>query len=355
VGRWLLPGSIPIAALLLVACASPLDRGEALYRQGDVPGALEVWRGVEPGDRKYEGVQARLEIVDTEFDRMLRRYEKRAAFFESEGRLAEAVLYYRLAYKLDPERRSLLDRVQALAREKRARADVERQTLEKALADNDLKTATAQAATLEALDPFDPAIQIEIRQVRAASGARTLHHIAEGENAYAAGNRDAARNSFQAVLELDPHNERALGYLSYIRRFEELEARQKIPPPPRSIPKEEIIAEGHYRSAAKAETSGEDFWAITEYEAALSANPRHQGARKALTALRTRLHPQVEELYEIGKRYFQDEDLHNALRAWRRALSIDPTDERMRENVGRAERMLARLEEIQTHDAGSGS
>ena len=74
----------------------------------------------------------------------------------------------------------------------------------------------------------------------------------------------------------------------------------------------------------------------------------HQGARRSLTALRSRLRPEVAGLYQMGKRYFQEEDLHNALRVWRRALSIDPTDQRTRENVERAERMLARLEEIQS-------
>ena len=82
-------------------------------------------------------------------------------------------------------------------------------------------------------------------------------------------------------------------------------------------------------------------------------NPEHEGARAALRTLRTRRAPDVNRLYQLGKRYFQDEDLHNALRAWREALAIDPADERTRENVERAERMLARLEELQTDASGS--
>jgi cytochrome c-type biogenesis protein CcmH/NrfG len=60
------------------------------------------------------------------------------------------------------------------------------------------------------------------------------------------------------------------------------------------------------------------------------------------------LRPRVDELYALGKRYFQEEDLHNALRSWRRVLLIDPDDVRTREHIERAERMLSRLEEIQT-------
>jgi tetratricopeptide (TPR) repeat protein len=338
-----------LALAALLGCASPLERGEALYRQGDVRGALDVWRGVAPDANDYEQVRARHEVVEAEFERLLLRYEKQAEFFEGEGRLAEAALYYRLTYTMDPRREALLERVQTLVRQLDARVREERGALREALDAGNLKGATSHARLLEALDPFDPTIQIEIRQLRATIGSEVLSAINAGEIAYAGGRRDDARESFKRVLELDPRNETALGYLSYIQRFEGLEAQRDLPPPPRSVSREEIVAEGHFRSARQAEKAGDPFGAIAEYEAALSVNAKHAGARKRLTGLRARLHPQVDELYERGKRYFQEEDLHNALRAWRRALSIDPTDERTRENVERAERMLARLEEIQTN------
>lgn len=342
-----------IAALLgcatgLLACATPLERGESLYRQGDVRGALEVWSSVPEDSSDYEAVRSRRDVVAAELDRLLLRYEKQAEFFEGEGRLAEAALYYRLTYTMDPKREALRDRVQLLVRELDTRVREERAGLAAALQAGDLEEAITHARLLEALDPFDPAIQIELRQLRATIGSEVLAAINAGEVAYSGGKRAVARHSFQRVLELDPDNETALGYLSYIRRFEALEAQRDLPPPPRSVSREQIVAEGHFRSARKADEAGDPFRAITEYEAALSVNPGHAGARRELTELRSRLRPQVEELYQLGKRYFQEEDLHNALRVWRRALSIDPTDERTRENVERAERMLARLEEIQT-------
>ena len=339
---------LSLALLSSASCATPLERGEGLYRQGDVRGALELWHSVPQTSPEYTRVRARLEVVESEFERMLLRYEKRAEFFEGDGRLAEAALYYRLAYTMDPDRVALLERVQQLVRRLNARAGEERAGLRAALAEGDLERALEHARLLETLDPFDPTVQLEIRRLRGVLGAETMAAISAGEAAYAAGNRPAAQGHFQRVLELDPSNETALGYLSYIRRFETLDARRGIPPPPSSISREEIIAEGHYRSARQEEQQGEPYKAIPEYEAALSVNPRHQGARRSLTALRSRLRPEVAGLYQMGKRYFQEEDLHNALRVWRRALSIDPTDQRTRENVERAERMLARLEEIQS-------
>ena len=329
-------------------CVSPYERGERYYRQGDLPRALEAWRGASETRRDYARVRERLRVVEAEFDRMLLRYEKRAQFFESEARLAEAILYNRLAHKLDPERTHLLDRVQSLARKLASQEREEYAGMKTALAAGRLRQASRHAARLEQLDPFNAALQIEIRQVHAAVGTEVLGHLEEGKRAYAVGERTKAREAFQSVLRFDSRNETALGYLSYIRRFQAMEARRQIPPSPRSISSDEIRGEGRFRSARQAEETGDAFAAIAEYEAALQANPEHVSARSALSDLRQKLRERIEPLYDEGKRYFQDEDLHNALRVWRRILMIDPTHERARENVERAERILSRLEEIQT-------
>lgn len=347
-------GSVLLAATLALpiggslGCASPYDRGEDLYRQGDLRGAVEVWRAVEPSHRDYERSHARVETIETELARQLRRYEKRAAFFEKEGRLAEAILYFRLVTQLDPSRAALLDHVQQLARIAEQRCAEQRTAMRQALDARELALASRIAGELERLDPFDPAIRIEIRTVQAALAAEVQRHLDEGTHAYAAGERDRARDSFQKVLALDPGNDEVLGYLSYLQRFEEMEQRKELPPPPRTIPREEILSEGHFHSAERALAKNDPFLAITEYEAALRVNPRHTGARAGLAGLRQRMQPQVEPLYREGRTYFQDEDLHNALRVWRRALLIDPGHANLRENVARAEKILSRLEEIQT-------
>jgi len=324
-GYW--PIALGACLGLLLGCAGPLERGERLYRQGDLAGARQAWRAVPPADRAYPEVQKRLEVVEEEFERALLRYEKQAAFFESEKRLAESILYYRLAYKLE-------------AAEKRG--------LAAALRASDLEKASLHATALARLNPFDPGLQTDLRQVRAGIGKQVETHLERGKAAYAAGQRNAARGEFMTVLALDPRNETALGYLSYIHRFEALEANRELPPPPGAVSRKEILAEGHYRSGRQAEVAGEPFWAITEYEAALSVDADHRAARRDLGRLRRRLRPRVDELYALGKRYFQEEDLHNALRSWRRLLLIDPDDVRTREHIERAERMLSRLEEIQT-------
>ncbi len=340
--------------LLSLGCATAYDRGETLYSQGDVAGALAVWRGIPETSREYPRAHARLETLETELASSLARYEKRAQFFEGEGRLAEAVLYYRLALKLDPERPATLERVQKLFRELHSQKDAERKRLASALAAGNLRDANASAEKLSRLDPFDPAIQIEVRQVYAETGAQVLRSLEDGKRAYALGDRAGASAAFSRALELDPQNEAALGYLSYIRRYDQDVAsadrkpRSGGAPPPPTLSSQEILAEGHFRAGQQAEERGDPYAALQEYISALRVDDKHAGARRRLTLLRQELAPRVPALYEQGKHYFQDEDLEKALAVWRDALLIAPDDQRTRENVDRAERILSRLEEIQT-------
>jgi len=344
--RWI--SALALAGLFGSACVGPLERGESLYRQGDVRGAIELWRAVPEDDPAHAQVDERLAIVRSEFEKLLVRYEKRGSFFEKEGRLAEAVLDYRLALELDPERPELLDRVQVLVRRLDKEKRAERAALQKALDSSRLVRVKRHADRLAVLDPFDPSLQIEIRRARAATGGRILSHLETGKRAYAAANHIAARAAFKSALALDENNQTALGYLSFIRRFDELELEGEPPPPPISLPDHEILAEGHFRAADIAEQSGRSFRALKEYDSALVLNPDHKRARAASEALRRKLTPQVDELYVVGARYFKDEDLQNALRVWQRLLLINPEHERTRENVARAERMLTRLEELRT-------
>lgn len=344
--------------LSLLGCVSSYERGEKLYTEGDVAGALNVWRSIPETSSEYPRAHARLETVEGELSSSLQRYEKRAQFFEGEGRLAEAVLYYRLALKLDPDRPATLDRVQKLFRQLHDEEAAERKKLAAALAAGRLSEASQCAERLQRLDPFDPGIQIEVRQVSAETGAQVLRSLEDGKRAYAMGDRVGASAAFARALELDPGNEAALGYLSYIKRYDDeiaaenqRQSRERVArgaPPPPTLSPQEILAEGHYRAGQQAEEAGAPYRALQEYVAALEVDPKHAGAKRRLGALRAELAPRVPVLYEQGKHYFQDEDLEKALAAWRDALLIAPDDQRTRENVDRAERILSRLEEIQT-------
>jgi tetratricopeptide (TPR) repeat protein len=345
-----------LAGLLAAGCASRLDTADELYRQGALREAVGVWRSVPEDSGERVRAQERLDVVEGELSRMLRRFEKQAAFFEAEGRLAEAVLYYRLALKLDAERGEALDRVQRLVRVLRTRSGQVRGEMLASLERGDLVAASRRADELLALNPLDPAVQIDVRQVQHAIGAEVLRNMEGGRRAYAAGDLGAARSAFEAVCALDADNEEALGYLSYIelsaRRAERRTAPAAKPvsaAPPRVAPRsEELLAEGHFRQGQEAERRGDSFRAIEQYERALAADASHIGARRGLERLRRELAARVPELYAAGKRDFQDDDLHNALKKWNQVLLIQPDHPQATDNAERARRILERLEELQS-------
>jgi tetratricopeptide (TPR) repeat protein len=61
---------------------------------------------------------------------------------------------------------------------------------------------------------------------------------------------------------------------------------------------------------------------------------------------------QVESLVEAGRAAFGDEQLETALDLWRRALVIDPENERLQAYIARAERQLETLESLRAKDDG---
>jgi tetratricopeptide (TPR) repeat protein len=346
-----------LAGLLAAGCASPLEMADELYRDGALREAVGVWRSVPTESAERARAEERLEVVEGELGRMLRRFEKQAAFFEAEGRLAEAILYYRLALEIDPGRDATLTHVQKLARELKARAAALRESMLASLERKDLVAASQRADELLAVNPLDPAVQIDVSQVQHAIGAEILRNMESGRRAYAAGDLGAARASFEAVRALDDDHEEALGYLSYIdlseRRAERRAERRPAAPAPLIEPRSEpssadLLAEGHFRKGQAAERRDDDFRALEEYEQALAVNARHLGARRGLERLRRQLADQVPTLYADGKRYFQDDDLHNALRSWHQVLLIQPDHEQATDNAERARRILERLEEIQS-------
>ena len=340
--------------MLGLGCATAFDQGSALYREGDLRGALDVWRSIGPDDGDHSSAQQQISLVEAEFERLLRRYEKRGQFYEGEGRLAEALLSYRLALKLDTDRPALLDRVQTLVRELDQRQSEALRIMSTALDQRELTQAGAKARELERLNPFSPGLQVEIRQVEAALGEQVLRFSETGTASYKKGFFEEAREQFQQVLALDPGNETALGYLSYIadRSSPAQSSREAREVPPPLLSQAEILAEGHFRAGGQAADAGNPYRALEQYDEAVRLNPSHPSAGLARNRLRERLTGQIPDLEARAKRYFQEEDLQNAVLMWKRVLLISPEQESAAYNLARAERMLAKLEELQASGSG---
>jgi tetratricopeptide (TPR) repeat protein len=351
--RWLLG----LLASLGLACTTPLELGERRYQEGDPLAALAIWRGVENDQFEYGAAQKRIAEVEQEFEQQVRYYKKRALYYEERDRLAESVLNYRLALKLQQEDRATLAHVQQLVRRLAMEREAKRQELREAFGRGDLAAAHQALERLQLLDPFSPETTNDGRQLEAALAAEIDRRLARGRRGFGSGDHVAAEQAFESVLELDPSNETAQGYLAFIERIREQDreassGRASNTRVARGEPREvrasdvEIRAEGLHRNALAAERRGDAFEAIRWDIRALRADGGHARARRHLADLRSRMQPEVAGLIEAGRRQFQQEDLQSALDLWRRALLIDPQNAEAREYAARAEQLLENLDRL---------
>ena len=350
-------GTLAAAALLGAACTTPVERGERLYREGDRLGALEIWRSIPQNARAYPAVQQRIPLVEAEFQRLVVRYKQRARYFEAKGRLAESILNDRLALELQPDDAATLARVQALARTLAARKAELMKEYRASFAAGDLGSARRTLAQLHTLDAFDPELETEARALGDALRSEVSKQIAVGRRGFASGNYTAAQQAFEAVLELDPDNESAQGYISYIDtlRRERTKTGKTAASASSSFAardtfasQAEIRAEGFHQNGLAAARRGDFYAAIRQQLFALGANADHAGAQQELARLRRQLAPEVEKRIESGRLAFRNEDLQSAIDEWRLALLVDPENERTRAYIGHAERQLENLERMRS-------
>ncbi len=344
-----------LAILLLLSCslgcATYLERGEQLYRDGDRLAALDTWRKIPESSANHDAAQARVAAVEREFAQLVRRYEKQAHYFEQKGRLGESLLSFRLALKLTPDNRDLLAHAQKLSRTLAANKHKLHTEWDQAFRERDLSQARKHLADLRWLDPFDPAIELAQSKLYSALSKSIDHNMKLGRRGFSSGQYSNAKTAFKAVLELDPENESAKGYLSYIatiRSAEQGSGRRpaSFQPPEIEATDREIRAEGFYQNALAAMRAGDPFQAIDYDLRALRADPNHSQAREHLEQVRAQNRGQVEDLIESGRVAFQQEDLQTALDHWRNVLLVDPNNARIQEFVARAERMLNNLGQL---------
>jgi len=236
---------LPVALLLLLGCTTPLAEGERLYREGDRHAALAAWRSVAPSERDYPAVSARVEQVAQELQALVVRYVDDARQLESEGRLAESIIDYRLALELQPDDTATLDHVQQLARELAQRKAALADEYQRVLARGDLEIASESLQRLRTLDPFDPHFETEERQLRAALNSEWHQRraryrarlagevqglIEAGREAFGEERLDAALDYWRRALLIDPDNERIQAYIARAeRQLENLERLRETP------------------------------------------------------------------------------------------------------------------------------
>jgi tetratricopeptide (TPR) repeat protein len=319
--------------LALASCTNPLEVGERRYREGDRVAALEIWRSVGADSLYYEAVDKRIDQVESELANLVLQFKKRGGYYERKGRLAESVLNYRLALKLQPDDRPTLVRVQSLVRELATLSEKERDAYAESFEAGQLAAARRHLLRLRVLDPFDPRLPTDERQLQETLWNKVEPLLEEGRSAFSRGEYTIAERAFRSVLELDPGNETARGHLSFIAN-----------PPAAGATAAGIRAEGLFQNALVAERDNEPFEAIKYDILALKANPGHRDVRVHLSEMRSKL--SADELIQKGRNFYQQEDLEAALEQWRNALLVEPDNTQALEYVARAEKLLENLERL---------
>ncbi len=349
-----------LMVLAVAGCTTTREMGERRYREGDRLGALEIWRTATEGQNRDAEIVGRIAELEEEFAQLVVRYKKRAGYFEAKRRLAESILNYRLALKLQPHDRETLDHVQLLARDLMVQKTELRATYGDSLARKNLAAARDDLRRLRTLDPFDPELETAERQLDDALLAEVSRRLATGRRGFSTGNYAAAQLAFRSALSLDPDNESARGYLSYIATIRRESSASGKDPAAFDASKPfttdaDIRSEGFYQNGLASKRAGDFYTAIRHFDRALAANPDHVKARKRLASIRRRLVAQVDPLIEAGRNQFGNEDLQSALDLWRRALLIDPDNPRAKAYIARAERQLENLEALRSEpDVATG-
>ncbi len=354
--RHLERAALTLTLCLGLGCTTAMELGERRYREGDRLAALETWRGIRPDHFSYERAQDRIALVQEEFEALVVRYRKRAAYYERRERLAESVLNYRLALKLQPDDRESLEHVQKLVRELEKRRTAVSTRFDEHFAAGDLAAAGEALVELRSLDPFSAELASAERALESARGGRIEKLLARGRRGFTSGDHRSAARAFRQVLALDKENESAQGYLSYIARIRS-EERPGMPestapldaaldPEGLDASDAEIRAEGFFQNALASERAGDLYAAIRFDLEALRANPVHRRVRSHLARVRGRLEPQVPDLLRAGREHYQQEDLQAALDQWGKVLLVDPDHEEASEYSARAERLLENLERL---------
>jgi len=202
---------------------------------------LAIWESIPEKHSEHEAARARIAALRADLSLSSKRQLEEARRLEAQGRLAEAILGYRLTLRLKVDDDALLTHIQHLAREKLHQAKKLQTSYAHELAAGDLESAWESLRRLRALDPFEAGYESEERALRAAQRAEwegreeRLRIQRQGEvetlaaaalEAFRAERLKEALALWQRALLLDPHNERVQSYVSRAER--QLEALRRL-------------------------------------------------------------------------------------------------------------------------------
>lgn len=159
-------------------------------------------------------------------------------------------------------------------------------------------------------------------------------------------NNALAKDCLTLALSLEPEerDERLMSYLLDEQK-ETLEKTQTV-----ERAKREMLwkhrNQQRLEEAQQLSASGQLVDAKRVLKTILKEAPRNKAARRLLHDVETRLKVYIENLLASGDRLYREGEIEGAKATWRAALSLDPQEQRAREKIDRAQRVLDSLENL---------
>ena len=159
-------------------------------------------------------------------------------------------------------------------------------------------------------------------------------------------NNALAKDCLTLALSLEPQeqDERLMDYLLQEQK-KHLEQTQTVERAKREMAWKHRN-QGRMKDATRYFETGQLTEAKRVLKLVLKEDPRNAEAKKLLRQVDTRLKSYIENLLAAGDRLYREGEIEGAKATWRAVLSLDPQEQRAREKIQRAQRVLDNLENL---------
>lgn len=263
---------------------------------------------------------------------------------EAKGRYGQAIEVLELAILEDGKAQSY---TQAL-REIRLQQNTVEQELQDQLLISRTSALKNQIPILEQLLRADPEQAVYLKQLRETQlQLQTLRQsLSECGWRHFKKNNALAKDCLTLALSLEP-NEQDQRLMSYL-----LEEQKKHVEQTQTVERAKREMAWKHRNQQRLEEakrlyeSGQLSDARRVLRIILKEDPRHVTAKKLLGQVDSQLKNYIENLLVAGDRLYREGEIEGAKATWRAVLSLDPQDQRAREKIERAQRVLDNLENL---------
>ncbi len=263
----------------------------------------------------------------------------KAKKYFSEKKYTEALYEWQAVLAEDPENSEAKDGVQnmpsglkdmAKAKEKKANEDMATGDLAGAL--KEYKDAASNAKDKDNVKHKISTIQTQINK-------KIKNLLSKADKSYASGGYKAALDDYNEILKYDENNEKALDGLTRVNaKIEDAKAK--------------------YLDTAKRIKSQDKSRAISLLKKVLALDPTNAEANKyieELTGSKSEIAAnaqQIKKLYYEGVDKYVNGDIEDAIKIWKKVLSLDPSYTEAKKNIGRAQEKLAAIKNLTNGGAG---